>query len=580
MLREFKTLLPYVRRYRVLYIFGFLSLIFTNAGELYIPQIIRKSIDIIAKGTFELSGVGEQVLIMIGIAAGVAFFRFGWRFFLHGASRRIERDLREDLFSHLLTLSPSFYQGMKTGDIMARATNDMRAIRMASGMALVAFVDGFFLSVAILVILFTSNPTLAALTIIPLPFITIIVLFGGKLIGRRFKEVQEGFSKLSEQVRETLSGIRVIKSFVRENWAEKKFYHYNDQYLDRNMRLIRIWGLFFPLITFISGLSLLFLLLFGGKSVILGEFTPGEFVAFMSYLTMLRWPVMGMGFTVNMLQRGAASLARINSILNEEPEITSPPKAKKSLSGSSVEIKNLTFKYEEGGPEILKNISFSVAEGTTLGILGRTGSGKTSLIRLLPRLIDPPPGSVFIGKEDVHTYDLEILRKSIGLVPQDTFLFSATIKENLAFSSPEASDEQLRRAAAYSTIDRELESFPAGWNTEVGERGLTLSGGQKQRVAISRAMLTNPDILVFDDALASVDAETEEQILKGFLENRRGKTNIVVAHRVSTLQYADHIIVLDEGKIVQEGTHASLVQEEGLYRDIHKLQQFSGGGVQ
>ena len=577
MLKEYKSLLPYVRRYAHFYILGFFALLLTDAGELYIPQLIRKSVDIIAGGSFELSQVGEQVILMVGIAASVALFRFGWRFFLHGASRRIERDLREDLFGHLLTLSPSFYRSMKTGDIMARATNDMRAIRMASGMALVAFIDGFFLSVAILAILFAQQPGLAAVTIIPLPLITVLVLFGGKLIGQRFKEVQEGFSKLSEQVRETLSGIRVVKSFVRESWVEEKFHGYNDEYIDKNMRLVRIWGLFFPVITFISGLSLLFLLLLGGRAVILGEISPGQFVAFMSYLTMLRWPVMGMGFTVNMLQRGAASLERINAIFREKPEITSKPNGKAVLPDSSIEISKLSVKYEYSSEPALSDISLSLDSGKTLGILGRTGSGKTTLVRLLPRLIDPPEGSVYIGGIDVRDYDLESLRRSVGFVPQDTFLFSATIKENLAFGKPEAGDEELRRATTYSTIDRELETFPQGWKTEVGERGLTLSGGQKQRVAISRAMLIDPDILIFDDALASVDAETEGRILRCFLETRRGKTNILVAHRVSTLQHADHIVVLDGGRIVQEGSHERLVRQDGLYRDIYRLQQFSKG---
>jgi ATP-binding cassette subfamily B protein len=576
-LKEYKSLLPYVRRYAHYYIFGFFALLLTDAGELYIPQLIRRAVDIIAEGSFELSRVGEQVLMMVGVAASVALFRFGWRFFLHGASRRIERDLREDLFGHLLTLAPSFYRSMKTGDIMARATNDMRAIRMASGMALVAFVDGFFLSVAILAILFAQQPGLAAVTIVPLPLITVLVLFGGKLIGQRFKEVQEGFSKLSEQVRETLSGIRVVKSFVRESWVEEKFHGYNDEYIDKNMRLVRIWGLFFPVITFISGLSLLFLLLFGGRAVILGEFSPGQFVAFMSYLTMLRWPVMGMGFTVNMLQRGAASLGRINAIFREKPEITSPPHGRRELADSSIEISKLSIKYEDSTEYALRDIELSLDSGKTLGILGKTGSGKTTLVRLLPRLLDPPEGSIYIGGVDVHDYDLETLRTSVGFVPQDTFLFSATIKENLAFGKPGAGDEELRRASTYSTIDRELETFPQGWDTEVGERGLTLSGGQKQRVAISRAMLIDPDILIFDDALASVDAETEERILRCFLETRSGKTNILVAHRVSTLQYADHIIVLDGGRIVQEGSHETLVEQDGLYRDIYRLQQFSRG---
>ena len=579
MLREFKSLLPYVKRYGHFYLFGMLALLLTDAGELYIPQLIRRATDIIASGDFAPQKVGTLVLMMVAIAAGVALFRFGWRYFLHGASRRIERDLREDLFTHLLSLSGSFYRRNKTGDIMARATNDMRAIRMATGMALVAFIDGFFLSVAILAILFTQHPTLALITIAPLPLITVLVLLGGKAIGNRFKRVQEGFSRLSEHVQETLSGIRVIKTFVREPWTERRFAERNDDYLSRNMYLVRIWGLFFPIITFISGLSLLFLLYFGGKSVILAEFSTGDFVAFMSYLTMLRWPVMGMGFTVNMLQRGAASLSRINAIMREKPEITSPPEPVDAAPQGELTINGLTFSYDEEDPAVLRNISVRLPRGHTLGILGRTGSGKSTLVRIIPRLLDPPPGTVAIGGRDVRDYRLDKLRGQVAFVPQDTFLFSATIKENLAFGRPDAPEEEIARAAELSTISRELDSFPHGWDTPVGERGLTLSGGQKQRVAISRAVLMDPELLIFDDALASVDTQTEERILSGFLEQRRGKTNILVAHRVSTLMYADYIIVMDEGEITQEGSHEDLLRQEGLYRDIYRLQQYTGGGV-
>ncbi len=345
------------------------------------------------------------------------------------------------------------------------------------------------------------------------------------------------------------------------------------------MYLVRIWGLFFPIITFISGLSLLFLLYFGGKSVILAEFSTGDFVAFMSYLTMLRWPVMGMGFTVNMLQRGAASLSRINAIMREKPEITSPPEPVDAAPQGELTINGLTFSYDEEDPAVLRNISVRLPRGHTLGILGRTGSGKSTLVRIIPRLLDPPPGTVAIGGRDVRDYRLDKLRGQVAFVPQDTFLFSATIKENLAFGRPDAPEEEIARAAELSTISRELDSFPHGWDTPVGERGLTLSGGQKQRVAISRAVLMDPELLIFDDALASVDTQTEERILSGFLEQRRGKTNILVAHRVSTLMYADYIIVMDEGEITQEGSHEDLLRQEGLYRDIYRLQQYTGGGV-
>ncbi|MDY7029650.1 MAG: ABC transporter ATP-binding protein, partial [Spirochaetota bacterium] len=362
-------------------------------------------------------------------------------------------------------------------------------------------------------------------------------------------------------------------------WVEEVFHRRNDDNVSRNMQLVRIWGLFFPLITFISGLSLLFLLFFGGRSVMVGEFTPGDFMAFMAYLTMLRWPVMGMGFTVNMLQRGAVSLERINEILNEKPGISSPSGAITAAPDGGLEVRDLNYRYSQDGPPVLQNISFVLPKGSTLGILGRTGSGKSTLVKIFPRLLDPSPGTVFIGGTDIRSYDLPVLRSSIGIVPQDSFLFSATIRDNIAFGRPDAQDEEVNEAAVLSTIDRELSVFPHGWSTEVGERGVTLSGGQKQRIAISRAMLINPEILIFDDALASVDAETEEKILAAFLRTRRGRTNILVAHRVSTLQHADHIIVLDEGRIIQQGSHDELSESPGLYRDIYRLQQLSGGRV-
>ena len=573
MLKEFKTLTPLLKQYRLHYLFGLLCLIGTDAGELFIPQMIKRATNIIASGRFIPVEVAQPLFIMIGVAASVAFFRFGWRFFLHGASRKIERDLREKIFSHLLTLSPAFYNTMKTGDIMARATNDMRSIRMATGMALVAFIDGLFLTLAILVILFTSNPALAGITIIPLPLITIVILGFGRLIGKRFKEVQEGFSRLSEHVQESLSGIRVLKSFVREPWAEDRFGQAGEEYMDKNMKLVRLWGFFFPLIMFISGSTSLLLMRFGGRAVITGDFTPGDFIAFLTYLSMLRWPVMGMGFTVNMLQRGAASMARINAILQEEPEIHSPENGITKVDGKDIEIRGLSFSFPESGIKALASVHLTIPEGTTLGILGRTGSGKSTLVRILPRLLDPPEGSVFLGGRDIRHYELAALRSTIGLVPQDTFLFSASVRDNITFAVPEASKERVEEAAAISTIDREIANFPSGWETEVGERGLSVSGGQKQRIAISRAILPDPPVLIFDDSLSAVDTETEERILQAILKKRQGKSNILVSHRVSTLQWADKIVVFDEGTIVQEGSHQELLEVEGLYREIYLLQQ-------
>ena len=578
MLKEFKTLLPLVKKYRYFYIAGLLSLILVDAGELYIPRLMKRVIDYISTEGFSLDFVGQTVGTIMIIALVVAIARFCWRYFIHGASRRIESDLRYKLFNHLLTLSSSYFSRTKTGDLMARATNDMRAIRMASGMAFVAFIDATFLSVAILIIIFSEYPRLAAISVIPLPVITILVLFTGKLIRRYFRAVQEGFSRLTENVQETLSGIRVIKSFAREDYFQKKFFKTNEEYKNSNMRLVRLWGFFFPLINFISGISIMLLFTFGGIAVIEKSITPGDFVALISYLTMLTWPVMGLGFTVNMLQRGAASLSRINEILNQEAEIRSPEHPTEIIPMGDITIKNLDFSYagsdREGETEgVLQSIDLVIPKGTTLGILGRTGSGKSTFIRLLPRLIDPPAGTVFIGDTDIREFRLSELRSSIGFVPQDTFLFSSTIKENIKFGKYDAEDSEILEMADLSTISKDLNDFPEGWETEVGERGITLSGGQKQRIAISRAMIMDPSILILDDAFSSVDTATEEKILSGFLEGRKGKTNILVSHRVSTLFHADTIIVIDKGEIIQKGTHKELYNTEGFYREIAILQE-------
>ncbi len=578
MLKEFKTLIPMVKKYKYFYFIGLLCLILVDAGELYIPRLMKKVIDYISTDGFSLEFVGKTVGLIMIIALGVAIARFGWRYFIIGASRRIESDLRYKLFSHLLTLSSSYFGKTKTGDLMARATNDMRAIRMASGMAFVAFVDATFLTVAILVIIFSEYPKLAAISVLPLPVITLLVLFAGKLIRKYFKAVQEGFSRLTENVQETLSGIRVIKSFAREEYFQYKFFKTNEEYKNSNMRLVRLWGFFFPLINFISGISIMLLFTFGGIAVIEKSITPGDFVALISYLTMLTWPLMGMGFTVNILQRGAASLTRINEILKQEAEIKSPESPSMFIPGGDITIRNLDFSYtgsenRKKDDGILEKINLVIPKGSTLGILGRTGSGKSTFIRLLPRLLDPPAGTVFIGDTDIREFELSELRSSIGFVPQDTFLFSSTIKENIKFGKPDAEDSEVMEMADLSTISKDLNDFPKGWETEVGERGITLSGGQKQRIAISRAMIMDPSILILDDAFSSVDTATEEKILSGFLKGRKGKTNILVSHRVSTLFHADTIIVIDKGKIIQKGTHKELYAAEGFYREIAILQE-------
>jgi len=573
MLKEFRTLLAYVKQFKWHYILGVLCLLVTSGGQIAIPQFIRVAIDTIVAGDFELSAVGTYMLSLIGVAFAIAVARFGWRFFLHGASRRIEKRLRGRLFNHLMTLSSNFFRDRTTGDLMARSTNDLQAIRMAAGMALVAMVDAVFMTIAILVILFTRTPRLAALVIIPLPLLTVAILFVGKLISERFRRVQEGFSTLSERAQESITGIRVIKAFVKERYFSGRFAEANENYRIQNLRYIRIWGMFFPVITFLSGLTTLLLLRFGGEMVILGTVTPGEFVATMSYLQMLIWPMLGAGLMVNWMARGAASLGRINAILDSKPDITSPPGAVTERSGHDIAVRDLTYSYREGEAPVLRDVSLDIPEGTVVGILGRTGSGKSTLVNTLPRILDPPPGSVFLGGIDVHEYDVETLRSTFAIVPQDTFLFSATIDENIAFGRPDAPEEEIRRVADISTISRDIGEFPQGWKTPVGERGVTLSGGQKQRVAISRALLRDPDVLIFDDALSAVDTESESRILRALFEHRAGKSSVIISHRVSTLQNTQLIYVLDDGELVQSGTHEELIVQEGLYRDIYRLQQ-------
>lgn len=572
MIREFRTLLPLLHRYRWSYAAGVASLLVTSGAQLLIPLYVGNAIDILVDGR-GTGAVGRIMILLLLTATVIAAGRFGWRFFIHGSSRRIETELRRRLYDHLLTLSPDFFQKAKTGDIMARATNDMRAVRMATGMALVAFVDGLFMTLAILIILFGRNPRLALVTVIPLPLITILIIFLGGRIGVLFRTVQEGFSRMSEQAQEVLSGIRVVKAFVKEDFFLHRFADANENYQRENMRLVRIWGLFFPLVTFLSGLTLLILLWFGGRSLIEGNITTGDFVATLGYLQMLIWPMLGAGFTVNMLQRGAASLSRINEILDTSAGIVSPVPGRISVPRGSIAVHNLTYSFPDQEGPALADVSFTIERGNVLGILGRTGSGKSTLVSVLPRLLDPPTGTVFIDGTDVSDYDLNVLRGSFGIVPQDTFLFSATVLENIRFGRPDRPRDAALRVGNLAALDRDIDEFPDGWETIVGERGVTLSGGQRQRIAIARALLPDPEILILDDALSAVDTRTEERILTGILRERHNRTTIIISNRVSTLKHAGEILVMEEGRIARRGDHNSLVREPGLYQDIFRLQQ-------
>lgn len=572
----FRTLFPYLRKYRFRYAIGFLCLATVDGAQILIPQFIKAAVDGIASGRNEFRPILVSCASLVAVAACLSAGRFLWRYFIHGSSRRIERELRDRLFSHLLTLSSTFYQRQKIGDLMARATNDMNAVRMAIGMGFVAAVDGTVMAAAILAVMFYQNARVAALAVIPLPIITVLILGFGRIVGSKFKRVQQAYSSLSDLVQESLAGIRVLKSFVKEGVFARKFADRNDDYREANMSLVSLFGFFFPLISFLSGVTTLIMLRFGGEQVISGGMTPGELVAMFSYVEMLIWPMLGAGFTVNMMQRGAASLSRVNEILDTKPDIASPPTPVAPPEGREIEVRGLSFAYSDGR-QVLRNIDLRIPAGAVVGFLGRTGAGKSTLLKLLPRVVDPPAGTIFIDGVDVRDWELPTLRKLFGVAPQDTYLFSDSVKNNIAYGGQGAPEDRLQAVADLSTISRDLRDFKDGWNTVIGERGLTLSGGQKQRAAISRALARDPEILILDDSFSAVDTETEAKILSGVLSERGGRTTILVSHRVSTLRRSDLVFVLESGSILERGTPEELLAADGFYAETARLQLLEGG---
>ena len=572
-MKELSTLLPYFRRYGWRYLGGILCLFVTDGALLLVPQVLKTAINIIAAGGFEISSIAVLVRDLVFLAVVIGLGRFGWRLLILGSAYLVERDLRDRLYGHLQRLSSSFYGRTKTGDLMARFTNDLHAVRMAGSWALVGLLDGLFMTGAILVIMLARDATLTLVTMSPLPIITVVIVALGRVIKDRFLHVQEGFAALSEWVQESISGIRVVKTFVKERAFVRRFEHRNLEYIARSMDLVRLWGLMFPAVQFISGATMVIFLFLGGRAVMLGALTPGDFTAFIAYLQMMRWPMLGAGFTINLMQRAAASMGRINSILSEEPDITSPAEPIRARIRGRIEFRGLTYRYPDSGADVLHDIDLDIPAGSTLGILGRTGSGKTTLVDLIPRLLDPPPGTLLIDGRDVRDYDLQRLREQIGTVPQDTFLFSSTIRENIAFGGADMDDARIEALAEMSTISRDMKSFPLGDRTVVGERGVTLSGGQKQRIALSRAVGIDPTIMILDDTFSAVDTGTEESILEHLTDDIRGRTTIIISHRTSTLKYADRIVVLEDGRITQYGTHEELAAADGFYREIYSIQR-------
>ena len=561
----------YLNKYKYHYLVGITALIAIDILQLIIPRVLKSAIDELTAGVAGSARLGQYFMIILALALGIAIGRFFWRYFIVGSSRKLERDLRTDLYRHLQTLDFSYFDTHKTGDLMAHAVNDINAVRMAMGFGFIILIDIVILGCASLIMMLNINPLLTLYALIPFPLITILSTRFGRLIHRLFEKVQESFAFLTERVRESLSGIRVVKVFVQEEAEIDKFDVLSKDYITKNVRLIRLWGMFFPALMFLATLGELIVLWFGGRSVIAGNITIGSFVAFMAYLQILIWPMIAIGWAINLFQRGAASQARLNKILDAQPTITGGTLTRQVRG--RMEFKEVSFTYTGKNVPALSTISFCIEPKQFIGITGPIGSGKTCLVNLLLRLYEPQRGTILIDGKNIKDYAIENVRTNISYVPQDTFLFSDTVRANIVFGDRTASDHDVEEVARIAHIYDEIMELPHRFETHIGERGVTLSGGQKQRIALARALLMKRPIIILDDAVSSVDAETEREILSAIKLELKNRTSIVISHRVFALQDAAQIIVLDRGSIVQRGTHEELLRQGGLYSEIYKIQQ-------
>ena len=570
--KSLRPLLPYLKKYRGTYVLGTLCVFLNNGIWILFPQVIQRAIDGLRNGVSR-EKLGYYALALLGIALIKAIFQFLTRWIVIGISREIEFDLRNDLFQHLERLSYSYYQRTRTGDIMARATNDLNAVRALLGPAIMYSANTIVFTAGALVFMLSISPKLTVFAFLPLPVVSIIVQYFGKRIHERFERIQAMFSEISARAQENFSGARVIKAYVQEEPEIKAFETSNREYIARSLKLVRLMGMLWPTLETMLGMAIVLVLWLGGREVLQHRITVGQFMAFNTYMVQLTWPVIALGWVINIFQRGTASMARINQILVEKSEIEDGPEVRPLEVGNvrgDIEFRHLNFAYN--GQPVLHDINLRIPAGSSLAVVGPTGSGKTTLVNLIPRIYDAAPGSVLIDGQPIREYPLAVLRKQIGFVPQETFLFSETVRENIAFGTDKATDEEVRNAADAANIAGDIETFPDSYQTMVGERGITLSGGQKQRTAIARAIIRNPRILVLDDALSSVDTQTEDKILNHLRKVMQGRTTVFISHRVSTVRNADQIAVLHGGSIVELGTHEELLECNGYYTDLYNKQ--------
>lgn len=571
-------LFPYLRRYRRLLLVGILAVVLSNLFTVAQPLFIGRAIDLLKAGLeagdVDPGGLTLYAGLVVGFSLVSGIFSFMTRQSIIVASRRIEYDLRNDFLAHIQKLPLAFFQNTPTGDLMAHATNDIGAVRNALGPGIMYPIDTLMTFLMVIGVMVTLEWQLTLLALVPLPFVSFAVYRLGKLVHRKFDERQQKYSELTTRAQENLSGIRVVKAYVREQFEIGLFRTLSWEYLKKNLVLARIQSIMWPLMFLLIGFSLIITLYFGGTRVIEGRLSIGTLTAFFGYLVMLIWPMIAFGWVINILQQGAASMGRIVKILDIDPSIKDTEQTDTSIRSieGHISFRHVSFRHAQADRNALEDITLDIPAGTTVAIVGYTGSGKSTLVHLLPRLYDVTGGELLIDGTDIRRIPLEVLRSHIGFVPQETFLFSETIADNIRYGVDAAVDLHIREAAEISQLAKDVGDFPQQFGTMLGERGITLSGGQKQRTSIARAVLRKPNILILDDALSAVDTYTEEEILKRLRDVMKGRTSILISHRISTVKHADRIVVLDEGRIVEEGTHDDLVGRSGIYAELHRKQ--------